>query len=309
MSLKSSEINNCSWIISAVLESPFYSSSCCQTCCPAIVRPMNRLWELILKIFLHSQEMNRSVEWRRRLNDFLRYLVFGEREYFPGSMSIQFLLSMGTILGEEPAGSLLCGFAFAFDRHAKPFALSFDACSSSWFSWISVSLLFKFITMRNSDPRVSIVSIQRPNSDLNSMFTVQITGCNFQYGPNFGVSLDPTFWFVMLLLLLEECIHDKPLHEIVRDLQCLSLWNTVHSQQHSEILHTYMNLPNLSCCDSFSIRSSSCWNRKFWFAGSSLSKGTSVLITLSTIDCPMTTSLPVLSWRDSYSSHISANAP
>ena len=29
-----------------------------------------------------------------------------------------------TILGEEPAGSLLCGFAFAFDRHAKSFALS-----------------------------------------------------------------------------------------------------------------------------------------------------------------------------------------
>ena len=47
--------------------------------------------------------------------------------------------------------------------------------------------------MRNSDPRVSIVSVQRHNSDINSMFTVQITGCNFQYGPNFGVSLDPAF--------------------------------------------------------------------------------------------------------------------
>ena len=35
------------------------------------------------------------------------------------SMSIQFLLPMVTILGEEPAGSLLCGFAFAFIRHAK----------------------------------------------------------------------------------------------------------------------------------------------------------------------------------------------
>ena len=47
------------------------------------------------------------------------------REYFPGSISIQFLLSMRTILGEEPADFLLCGFAFAFDRHAKSFALSF----------------------------------------------------------------------------------------------------------------------------------------------------------------------------------------
>ena len=35
---------------------------------------------------------------------------------FPGSISIQFIPSMGMILDEEPAGSLLCGFAFAFDR-------------------------------------------------------------------------------------------------------------------------------------------------------------------------------------------------
>ena len=45
--------------------------------------------------------------------------------------------------------------------------------------------------MRNSDPGVNIVSVHGPNSDLNSTFTMQITGCNFQYGPNFGVSLDP----------------------------------------------------------------------------------------------------------------------
>ena len=45
---------------------------------------------------------------------------------------------------------------------------------------------------------------------------------------------------VMLLLFLEECIHDKPLYwNCVRDLQCLSSWNTVHSPQHSEILHPY----------------------------------------------------------------------
>ena len=31
---------------------------------------------------------------------------------------------METILGEEPAGSLLCGFAFACDRHEKSFAFS-----------------------------------------------------------------------------------------------------------------------------------------------------------------------------------------
>ena len=50
---------------------------------------------------------------------------YSEKEYFPGSISIQFLLSMETILGEEPASSLVCGFALAFDRHAKSFAFSF----------------------------------------------------------------------------------------------------------------------------------------------------------------------------------------
>ena len=43
---------------------------------------------------------------------------------FPGSISIHFLLSMGMILDEEPAGSFLCGFAFAFDRFTKSFACS-----------------------------------------------------------------------------------------------------------------------------------------------------------------------------------------
>ena len=82
--------------------------------------------------------------------------------------------------------------------------------------------VFTHILRRNSEPRVSIDSVQRPNSDLNSILTVRVTGCKFQYGSNFGVPLDPCFLVVMLLLLSEECIHDKPLHEIVRDLQCLS---------------------------------------------------------------------------------------
>ena len=41
----------------------------------------------------------------------------------------------------------------------------------------------------------------------------------------------------MIHHFLEECIHDKPLHEIV--LQCLLSRNTVQFQQHLEILHPY----------------------------------------------------------------------
>ena len=47
--------------------------------------------------------------------------------------------------------------------------------------------------MRNSDPRVRIVFVYRFNSNFHSIFTLQVTGCDFQYGPNFGVPSNPTF--------------------------------------------------------------------------------------------------------------------
>ena len=56
------------------------------------------------------------------------------------------LSQIGIVLVEELADSRLCGFAWAFDRHAKSFASNFNAYSSSWTSGISCSLLFKFIT-------------------------------------------------------------------------------------------------------------------------------------------------------------------
>ena len=200
----------------------------------------------------------------KKIHHFLRYLVFRENISLV-QVSILFLLSMRTILGEEPAGSLLCGFAFAFDRYAKSFALSFNANSSSWSSGIYVSLLFKFIT--NLFDPWEILTQQRHNSDLNSMFTVQIIGCNFQHGLNFRVFLGSSPSVVMLLLLLEECIHDRPLHEIVWEICSVfrpescqfstTLWNPASIQ----------DLLNLSCCDSFSIRSSYCCNRKIFTLG------------------------------------------
>ena len=165
---------------------------------------MNRLWELILKIFLHSPEMNRSVFFSmyllwmtKKINYFLRYFVFGER-IFPW-FNIDPIPSFNENDSRWRASRFSSlWFCFCLRSACKSFALSFNAYSSSWSSGMFVSLLFKFIykliwSMRNSDPGVSVVSAQRHNSDLNSMFTVQVTGCNFQYGPNFGVSLDPAF--------------------------------------------------------------------------------------------------------------------
>ena len=153
MSWKSSEINNCSWIISTVLESLFYSSSCCQTCFPTIVGPMNRLWELILKMFLHSPEMNRSVFFSihllwmtKKINYFLRYLIFGERIFPWFNINPIPFVQWERFLVKSQQVFFFVVFSFAFDRHAKSFALSFNAYYSSWSSGISLPLLFKFIT-------------------------------------------------------------------------------------------------------------------------------------------------------------------
>ena len=251
MSLKSSEIHNCSWRISTVLESSLISSSSCQARFPLVIRPMKAIQEILLKIFFSSPELNGSIFLldthvvSDEEDTSLSSILHNRRIIFPWfNISPSSLLSMGTILGEEPAGSLLCGFALAFDRHAKSFASNFNAHSSSWTFGISIPLLFKFITkpiwsMRNSDPGVSIVSVHGPNSDLNSTFTMQVTGCNFQYGPNLGVPLDPSFWLWCFVFSWKSvfttghCIKLCEISSVFRH-EILS-----HSQQHSEILHPY----------------------------------------------------------------------
>ena len=110
---------------------------------------------------------------------------------------------------------------------------------------------------------------------------------------------------VMLLPLLEEFIHDKPLYWIVKSPVSFVMKHCPFSIT-LRIPASIQNLLNSSCCGSFSIRFSYFWNGKFWYAGSSLSNETSAL---STIDCPITTERAFLSWRDSYSSHISATVP
>ena len=135
MSLKSWEIINCSRIITAILIFPFCSSSCCLACLPTIVRPKRSFWNLTMKK-INYPEWNCSVflslyylRVSRRITFFeMSYL---ETECFPGSISNQILLSMGTILDEERTSSLLRDFAFAFHRPTKSFASNCTASSSS----------------------------------------------------------------------------------------------------------------------------------------------------------------------------------
>ena len=205
MSLKSSEINDYSWIISTVQESPFCSSCCCETCFPSTVRPMNRLCEWILKIFLHSPEMNLSIFFSmyflwvtQKMNHFLRNLVLGERvslvQYRSNSFSPweRFLMKSQQVVFFVVLLLPLIWSAYKIFRIQLQ-RMFFELIFRN-FCVVVVQIHQKLIwSMRNSDPRVSIVSTQGHNSDLNFIFTVQVTGCNFQHGSNFGVPLDPSF--------------------------------------------------------------------------------------------------------------------
>ena len=124
-----------------------------------------------------------------------------------------------------------------------------------WSSGISAS--FKYITnfiwsMRN--PGVIVVC-------LNSTFIVQTTGCNFQYGSNFSVPLDPSFRLWCSSSLGRVCFHDKPLHENCENsavsfvMKYCLIWTRFRNPA------SIQNLLNLSCCDSFSIRSPYCWKK------------------------------------------------
>ena len=64
---------------------------------------------------------------------------YAEKEDSPGSISIHFLSFIGMML-DKSTGSLLCGFAFAFDLAAKTFTIDCDACSSGRSAGTSVLL-------------------------------------------------------------------------------------------------------------------------------------------------------------------------
>ena len=126
VSLKSSEVNNCSWKIRALLISYFWSSSCCQTCFPTIIRPILVFWKLVPKIKLDSPELNCSVIFSlyfltvsKKIDDFLRDLVRRETERI---LLVQYQSTF--------FHSLFCGFASAFDLAATTLTLDCDACSS-----------------------------------------------------------------------------------------------------------------------------------------------------------------------------------
>ena len=107
-----------------------------------------------------------------------------------------------TVLVDEQVVDGLLGFALAVDRLAKANTSVFNANTSVFVSGLLLVVVVLFVdqvcdqlvqSMINFDPRVRIVFVHRFNSDFHSMFTMQVTGCNFQDESNFGVPLNPTF--------------------------------------------------------------------------------------------------------------------
>ena len=74
---------------------------------------------------------------------------------------------------------------------------------------------------------------------------------------------DPWKILTQLLIRSQFWCSFGSLHEIVRDLQCLSSWNIVQLRNPAPI----QNLPQFSCCDSLSIRYPYCCNRKSYLLG------------------------------------------
>ena len=179
MSLKSSEMNNCSWNISAVLISSFLLL----LLLPSMLSNDHRTNKVLMEIDSEENPWSSRIELLRRLLVVLFESV--EEDWLLSSKSrtqnINPLSFIGMMLGKS-TGSLLCGFAFAFDLAAKTFAISCDACSSGRSAGTSVSLLFESIT-NLFDPWEILTQDWELSFDFNSLFTAQIIGCDFQYGP------------------------------------------------------------------------------------------------------------------------------
>ena len=110
---------------------------------------------------------------------------------------------MGKVLVDKLEGVRLCGVALAFDRLAQSKYIRLQRrifeLHLRGFLFDVVVLLVAQIrdqlihAMRNSDPRVRIVFVYKCKSNFHSILTLYATGCDFQFGPNFGVPSNPTF--------------------------------------------------------------------------------------------------------------------
>ena len=224
MSLKSTEVENPSRIVRAILISSFRTSSCSQTSFPSIIRPILYMWMMISKMTFYLVAFNCSIFFSlQRLIVSKKIDNFFERSYearfcSEGSMSIpsSSMYWYGYCWPKEYSRLRFCFCLWPDCNHT---------CACSWnflFWWICrnfcvvlnrIDHIFD-CSIGKSDLRMRIVLIHGPNSNFNSIFEVLKSGSDFQYKSNSHVSLNPSFLPVKLDHLEAKCIRDKPLREI-----------------------------------------------------------------------------------------------
>ena len=311
MTLKSSEVKNfLSWRVSTILKS-FHVASASHLSLPYIIRPTLRVLKFVPTIIFQSPEF-------RSRHLLLEVVVHNEKSMQSYCHWIEFLVHFQSISFTNRYS--FCRWASSGRSSRFCFGL-WSACKSKHFRircggflLIVVVLLVDQIcdqlvqSMRNSDPRVRIVFVYRFNSNFHSIFTLQITGCDFQHGSNFGVPLNPTFrlswifvsWQSVLTTLHWFCklweLVSVLCHEVLNDFNCFQE-SCLHTSLYHSILLWKLSTRSLYFCNKVS-----CAGISIECLGVVINKSAGAK---SGSDYSATTSVPVLVWQPVYSSHTS----
>ena len=209
MTWKSSEMNNfLSWWISTILKPLLVASTSCHLALPYIKRPILRVLKLVLKIIFQSPKFDWTIF-------FSRWFSVTKKSVYSCSNCVS-LIELSSWFNINPFSfkNTYSPWRWASSWRSSWFCFSLEsACKRKYFCLRCRGLMFvvdvlpvdqvcdQFVqATRISDPRVRIVFVNRFNSNFHSMFTLWVTGCDFQHGSTFGVHSNPTFrvsWFVI----------------------------------------------------------------------------------------------------------------
>ena len=267
MTLKSLEIKNfLSSRVSTILISFLVASASCHLALPHIIRPMLRVLKFIPMIIFQSPEFDRTIF-------FSKWFSMPKKSVQSSCHWVR-LIWLSSWFNINP-----CYFTkkYIFCRWASEgrsswFCFSlWTACACKYFRLqrkyfrlrfrgLLLVVVVLFVdqvrdqptqAMRNSDPRVRIVFVYRFNSNFHSIFTLQITGCDFQHGSNIGVPSNPNFrvswFFISWQSVLTTCHWFCNLWELV---SVLLSWSTLRLQYKSSSLDLVVEAFPLVPCAS-----------------------------------------------------------
>ena len=189
MSLKSTEVKNCSRFIRAILISPFWTSYCCQKqdfqrssdqCCTC--EEWFRRWNSILQNWIAPSSSRCTVRLSKKTDHFLRDIVRSESWFLwltVNPFSFVHRYDSWRINKFPLLWFCICLWSGCNNLDTCLWRLILmwicrDFCIVVF--WIDHVLVW---SIRYSDPRLRIILTHRPDSNWNPMFAVLKTGCDF----------------------------------------------------------------------------------------------------------------------------------